>query len=192
MEKSPEEAFDLASEVLAQNPPDKVREAAEKVQKNAAKRFGYVMKWEISDAYEKGGLGPQELFNQVFPPETGAGSWRPLSSPEGAGEIAKIDSALQGKNKVAYLRANLFLESNQDAVLELGSDDGVKAWLNGKLVLEANEVRSLKPGENQVKVKLRMGENSLLLKVTQGEGEWQACARLRTAEGGQVPGLKNK
>jgi hypothetical protein len=41
--------------------------------------------------------------------------------------------------------------------LELGSDDGVKVWLNQKLVHAKNVARALRPGSDKVNVALNAG-----------------------------------
>jgi len=84
---------------------------------------------------------------------------------------------------VAYLRSKVRSGSNQEALLELGSDDGVVVWLNGEKVHEATPARSLQRAQDSVKVALKEGENVLLLKISQGGGDWEACARFRGLDG---------
>jgi hypothetical protein len=69
----------------------------------------------------------------------------------------------------------------------MGSDDGLKVWLNGRVVHANNAVRPCSPGQDKVKVKLKAGANDLLLKVTQGGGEWSACCRVRSPDGQPLP-----
>jgi hypothetical protein len=75
---------------------------------------------------------------------------------------------------------------DQEAMLEMGSDDGLKVWLNGKLIHAKNVVRPFNGKEDQVKINLKKGVNTLLLKITQGSGEWATGARLRSATGGEL------
>ena len=64
-------------------------------------------------------------------------------------------------------------------------------WVNGQQVLEVNAVRPVKPASDSAKVQLKAGWNTLLMKITQGAGQWGACARLRSADGaGPLAGLK--
>ncbi|OPZ96078.1 MAG: hypothetical protein BWY71_02032 [Planctomycetes bacterium ADurb.Bin412] len=37
---------------------------------------------------------------------------------------------------------------------------------------------------------LKQGWNTLLMKVTQGSGNWTACARFRALDGSKLEGLK--
>ena len=62
----------------------------------------------------------------------------------------------------------------RDVMFEIGSDDGVKAWLNDTLVHQNNILRGHVQADDRVKVKLVSGRNDVLLKITQGEGGWRA------------------
>ncbi len=100
------------------------------------------------------------------------------------------DPALAGENRVAYLRTRVWSPQEQKAQIELGSDDGVKVWLDGRLVHANNATRPAEPGQDKAEVTLKEGWNLLLVKLTQGGGEWALCARLRQADGSGLEGLK--
>ena len=70
-------------------------------------------------------------------------------------------------------------------MLEIGSDDGVKVWLNGELVHSNNVMRGVTTGEDKVKVNLKKQWNELLLKVTNGAGGWGASVRLTGLTGAE-------
>ena len=74
-------------------------------------------------------------------------------------------------------------------MLELGSDDGIKVWLNGQVVHANNATRPCTPNQDKAKVKLKQGENTLLIKITQGGGQWTTCCRLRAPDGKELPGV---
>jgi hypothetical protein len=135
-----------------------------------------------------------DLFEVAFPPEQEAAwaEWRTISAPAAGSQPAIVDlmGLLGGSERVAYLRTWIHSRETQRARLELGSDDGIKAWLNGAVV-HANKVdRGLAPGQDTVPVTLNEGWNMLLLKVTQGGGGWAACARLRDPDGGKLTGVR--
>ena len=90
---------------------------------------------------------------------------------------------------MAYLQTIVVSDSQQEATLELGSDDGIKVWLNGQVALANNVVRPCAPGQDKAGVTLKTGANTLLLKITQSGGDWAACARLRGADGRALPGV---
>ena len=72
----------------------------------------------------------------------------------------------------------------------LGSDDGVKAWLNGNLVHGNNVDRGLVVDQDMALVGLKKGTNELLLKVTQGGGGWAVAARIVAMDGLPIAGLR--
>jgi len=76
------------------------------------------------------------------------------------------------------LRAKIWSPRKRSATLELGSDDGVKVWLNGETVHANNALRGVTPGQDKVDVTLQRGSNELMLKVTNGGGDWGAIVRV--------------
>ena len=106
------------------------------------------------------------------------------------GFAVDLRAVLGGENRCAYLRATLISSGTFEAMLELGSDDGIKAWLGGKLVHANNASRGLKPGEDKVKITLRAGRNVLMLKINNGSTDWGACARLTGLDGKPITGLR--
>ena len=67
---------------------------------------------------------------------------------------------------VAYAFTKVSRPKAGKALLLVGSEDGVRVWLNGKLVLDKDGLRSLTPDEDQVEVDMNAGENALLVKVS--------------------------
>ena len=156
----------------------------------------YITAWMLSGPYTRKGKRGPKLFKISFPPEQPEAreqaKWRLV--PAGVNRdkpwMVDLKKIIGGDHRAAYLRTNIWSPKNQSAQLELGSDDGLKVWLNGKLVHERNRERGLKPGEDKVKIRLRKGWNRLLLKINQGKGDWAACARLRTRKGRKLSGLR--
>jgi len=58
--------------------------------------------------------------------------------------------------------------ASQDAILALGSDDGIKAWLNGKVIHVNNASRSFRADEDRIRTTLNAGKNTLMLQVING------------------------
>ena len=75
-------------------------------------------------------------------------------------------------------------------LVEIGSDDGVKAWLNGKVVHSNNVDRGEVTDQDTAPITLKQGTNELLLKITQGGGGWSACARIVGKDFKPIPGLE--
>ena len=121
----------------------------------------------------------------------GAGNfdeWERVERPYG---IVDLKAAVGGDQRVAYLRAQLTSPAAQEAQVELGSDDGVKVWLNGEVVHANNCLRGCIPGADLFRVTLTKGLNILLLKVNQGGGDWAACVRIVKPDGSYIEGLKS-
>ncbi len=111
---------------------------------------------------------------------TNLDKWEHLPGLNGLVNFAKL---LDGDHAAAYARSSIWSASEQKAILELGSDDGVKAWLNGTVVHANNAARGAAAGQDRVDVVLNPGWNQLLLKITQGGGGWGAIARLANTDG---------
>jgi hypothetical protein len=149
---------------------------------------GMIGKWMISGPYTRQGLNATKLFDVTFPPETGAGTWKPFSG----GNVKFSDIAgFGGNERVAYMKTRFFVPKAQKAKLLVGSDDGVKVFLNGKVVHSANVARAA-TNPDTVDVVLLEGWNSLMLKVTQGSGGWEAWAKVRSATGDKIDKMRVK
>ncbi len=83
------------------------------------------------------------------------------------GNIVKFN---YGGQAVIYLYRKLTVASASTNILSLGSDDGIKVWLNGQLVHNNPAMRAVSPGSDRVKLKLKKGANELLIKVNNGGG----------------------
>jgi len=187
--------FDLAAaaleKVAAAAVDGRIKKAADDAIRDINKYRDYILAWMLSGPYTQAGKNGPALFNIAFDPEKPDAkdvTWRSVSVTEGmAVDLRKI---LGGENRAAYLRATVTCPEELKAVLELGSDDGVKVWLNGELVHANNASRSLKPGEDKVQITLAAGKNALMLKVINGGTDWGACARIVSPDGKPIEGLK--
>lgn len=97
---------------------------------------------------------------------------------------------LSGEQRVAYLRTAVWSDAARDLVLELGSDDGIKAWWNGGVVVARNVARAVAPGQEKVTLAVKPGWNHLLLKITQNNQGWGAVARFTNPDGSPATGLR--
>lgn len=77
-----------------------------------------------------------------------------------------------------YAWAEIEVDQDQPALLGLGSDDGVKVWLNGEVLVEKWAQRPLRIDEDVLPLRLKKGRNQLLLKVQNIWGEWRFSCRL--------------
>ncbi len=154
-----------------------------------------ILDWEYAGPYFESGKGTGDLFKMVYSPEPegkGDVEWQPVTA-KAAGStpgVFDVNKFLNGSNRTVYVRATMQSATDQEAQLQIGSDDGVKAWLNGELVHAHSVARPVRQNEDKVDVALKEGTNTLLLKVVQGGGGWGWSARFRARDGGPLPGTE--
>lgn len=177
---------------LGENARKAVDEAVEFLNKFA----GYIGTWQYAGPYFQEGKEFKGVFETAFAPETpdAAGvEWKPLPFSDGANpwilDLAKID---KGANRCAYVRAWVWSEHKQDARLDTGCDDALKAWVNGESVCEKFGQRSTTPGDDKTPITLNEGWNLVMLKIVQSSGGWDFCGGVRARDGGELTGLKFK
>ncbi|GAB4372990.1 MAG: hypothetical protein Kow0042_16640 [Calditrichia bacterium] len=102
--------------------------------------------------------------------------WQPYKTETGRVEFAEIfgDSSFH----VAYAWAEIRLTARDTVLFGLGSDDGVKVWLNGQLVHQNWIGRALTEDDDLFPLVLRKGPNNLLIKVQNIRYDWGFCARV--------------
>jgi hypothetical protein len=188
-----ERAMVVLTEIADGSDSSTLRDQAREVLDRLEELGDYVMAWMMSGPYtEEGKRGP-DLFDIEFAPEQAddEAEWLPVpafSRPD-APHVVDLNRILGGDHRAAYLRSVITVPEAQQALLAVGSDDGIKVWLNGEVVHADNASRGLTPDEDKVDVDLRAGENVLMLKVTEGGGDWAATARLTRPDGARIPGM---
>jgi len=73
---------------------------------------------------------------------------------------------------VAYAYTEVESIHARDAVISLGSDDGIRVWLNGAVVHENETGRGYSPDADTATVKLKVGMNRILVKVDNYVAGW--------------------
>ena len=89
-----------------------------------------------------------------------------------------------------YRAHAVWCPQEQDAVLEMGCDDAIKAWVNGKLVYDEWTEHAAAPRQHRAEVHLKQGWNDVMLKVVDASGGWVAACRVRAPNGLAIDGLK--
>jgi len=79
---------------------------------------------------------------------------------------------------ITYAWAQIKMPEEKSGTLGIGSDDGVKVWLNGELVHENWTTRGVNVDEDRVSVNFQEGMNQLVIKVQNQGGPWGFCCRL--------------
>ena len=101
-------------------------------------------------------------------------AWKRVSSDAGLVHFGAHDYS------IAYAWTEFDSPSATDAWLGLGSDDGVKIWLNGQLVNDRWIRRMSRIDDDIVPLRLKKGKNQLLIKIQNATGDCSFIARLRT------------
>ncbi|MHC4947436.1 MAG: family 16 glycoside hydrolase [Planctomycetota bacterium] len=183
------------ADALAAHDGPATRERAGRALDRIERDDDFIVAWRVSGPWRATGAGPTDLFDLVFPPERPAPdepvTWAPLAvtSPDFPGRF-DLKAALGGDDRCAYVATTLWADGDRVVRLELGSDDGIKAWVNGAVVHANNALRGLTVGSDRGEVALRDGPNPLLLKVTQGGGDWSFTCRVRDPLGFHAEGVR--
>jgi HEAT repeat protein len=172
-----------------------IRPKAQEVLNQMEQYEGYILTWLSAGPYKEKGKESRAVFDAVLAPEqpdAGEVAWKSLTKGIGSWDV-NLEAEYGAQNHcAAFVRAQVWSPQEQDARLELGSDDAVKAWLNHKLAHANYASRGLSPRQDLVNVKLRQGWNDLVLKVVNHEGGWAFCCRVRRPDGRALEGLKTE
>ena len=139
--------------------------------------------WHVAGPFDNTG---QDKHDVVYPPELGvdldasyrgkggrAVQWRRIDVAADAPINLLIfeDDDANG-DAIAYLYREVISDREMAVAYNAGSDDGLKLWFNGELLIDADVYRGLDVTAHTVSLPLVEGRNTLLAKVTQGVGEW--------------------
>jgi hypothetical protein len=138
----------------------------------------------------KGKLKQDIMWRELAPapgdgPDFALLDFRELLPPEFAGKgIAATDKS------VAYIHRTITSSRRIELSMGLGSDDGCRVWLNGKLIHSMEVARGIDPDGDPLLLSLSRGVNHILIKVSNGGGGWGAHlhpARLTNLPQASVP-----
>jgi alpha-galactosidase len=120
----------------------------------------------------------KDAFAEVFPPET---EYAPAKAYEGGslrwtnrpgwhdGTVVLFE---QTDFCAMYLSRSISATNDTILALSLGSDDGIKVWFDGRLVLQHDISRGVQPGQEALELRVPRGEHRLLLKINNGQGDF--------------------
>ncbi len=187
---NPKLAGETAAKVLAQCKTPDIVKRAWAIRGKPTGSGPFIQDWLVCGPFTRPGAnGALALFDVAFDPEKPGAKVLWNSMPRS--EQVNLASFFPGQeNCVAYLKARLIAPADCEGALLLGSDDGVKAWLNGAVVHSNNTDRGDVPDQDMAPIQLKKGANELLLKITQGGGGWSAHARIVGTDGLPIAGLR--
>jgi len=152
--------------------------------------------WSTLDTWRELGIiesaDGRQAFTEEYGPEHGVDlaavcgpdehSWR--EAPEYVdGKVHLFGSA----TGAMYLYRTIEAPSARDMRVGLGSDDGLRVWVNGELVHDNPAARSVALDQDMVDLPLRKGRNELLLKVVNYGGGFGFAFRRVTEDTGGLP-----
>jgi hypothetical protein len=191
---NPAESKAALRRVMAATKNADVRTEASKALDAMDQFVGFITAWSYAGPYRIPGKECSELFGIPAGPEKQgeAVTWKALPAPADPSLFwqADLSNLTGGDHCLMYLKTRVFSPKEQRVRLEIGTDDGIKLWINGALVHANNAIRGLKPGEDRAEAALREGWNDFLLKITQHTLGCGACVRLRAADGSSIEGLR--
>jgi hypothetical protein len=108
--------------------------------------------------------------------------WRTVQA-DAAGYV-RLDSLVQ-PNEQALVYGLVYVLSPDDrrATVLLGSDDGIRVWVNDELAHTNPSYRGAEPDQDRFSVNLKKGWNKVQIKVLQGAGGWGYYFRLSDPKG---------
>ena len=163
---------------------------AESVLERAA---GYCTDWLITGPYFDDTLSAEELLQKPFGPELSGKEPKWSALPIDNDEtpwVFDLQTAVGGDKRCVYVVTEIWSEAGGPARLEIGSDDGVRAWVNDELVHDHFASRSHVAGEDKAPITLKAGWNPLMLKVVNISGGWAFSCAVRDPDGGSATGLR--
>ncbi len=163
---------------------DSTKQQAREILQSINKVKSFITDWEVSGPYVQKGKNYNALFDIRFAPEIdggGGATWRKMpagTDPAKPWYLDLLKALNGGEQRVAYLRTKLQWPAEQKVTLRIGSDDGVKVWVNGQLVHTNNVSRSFAPDQESATATFKKGENIILMKITQNNMPWGASLRI--------------
>ncbi len=110
-------------------------------------------------------------------------TWQKLTTNAADGYVDLLGPSEPSGYVCSYAYCILRSPIQRTARLLAGSDDGIKIWLNGQVVLAQNVFRSAKPGQNEAAVAFKPGDNPLLIKVSNDQGGFGFYLQLLDEQG---------
>ncbi len=152
----------------------------------------FITEWNLIGPFDAPDMS---YLQSVCPPEVGIDlnqtyegkdgiqvGWKKMTA-EPSGFMRLENRIVPSERGIVYGLVYVFSPDQRETLMLLGSDDGVRVWLNGELVHTNPAYRGATPDQDRVSVRLNKGWNKLLIKVLQGGGGWGYYVRFVNPEG---------
>lgn len=122
-----------------------------------------------------GETGPSIDAGQSITVGNESRTWTAYQSDDDAVYLDNVVS--QAPYVLAYAYCEVQSPEDRACTLAIGSNDGIRVWLNNEEVLSLPVERGLRPDDDLVPLLLHQGKNTLLLKVAETENIWGFTCR---------------
>ena len=154
---------------------------------------GFLRRWLVCGAFPAGkqGFATDYLLEHggeaaIVPaagltqqrPDGSIATWHEFASDHDIVDLHQACADRPAALGVGYAFTSIYRASAGNVLFRVGSDAGIKLWVNGSLVGTHDLTRKLGPDQDQFIVALRAGYNNVLLKVNQHEGKWRFIFRV--------------
>lgn len=155
----------------------------------------YIRSWYICGPFPNGTLDTECFENEgkIIPSEglvSGGLKWREYSGTDNSVDFNSpaVFGFNEKSNCFAYVQVRS--KENRKAVLLVGSDDGVRIWLNGEMILTNDIGRGLEKDQDKLNIALKEGANHLTFKVNNRSGGWNLAARITGVDGKDINNIR--
>jgi hypothetical protein len=168
---------------------------------NYAPQLGFFTRWQVCGVFDNTGMLGHD---KPYPPEAGIdlaahyegkggkpASWKPTQSPEQRAYVDLCEDFEDTENVAAYAACWVTMEGGpKQAEFRMGSNDSIKAFLNGKEIWNNKVQRTVSVDEDRVTVTLPAGTSSILVKIGQTGLNWGFYFRIMEPKTeNSLPGL---
>ena len=124
--------------------------------------------------------GPEQEFDltRTYAGKDGKTAQWELHRTDSLGYMDFVKLFSPNQLTVGYGLSYVYSPDDREVPVFIGSDDGVKMWVNDRLVHAHWIKRGPSPDQDTVMTRLKEGWNKILLKVEQGWGAWGFCCRI--------------
>ena len=186
----PVECKSVLTQIISDMSNEYIQENAQLVLNQIEIFDDYITEWRMSEPFM---ATDKSIFNTKYGPELAAyENWTIAPKLSDPNRYWYVDFAKIIKSMVAaiYMETEFWSDEEQTVRLEMGSNDGIKTWLNGQVVHVNDASRGVTAGEDVKEVTLQKGKNILLMKIVNEGGGWGGCARFRRLDGGHINNIR--
>lgn len=88
-------------------------------------------------------------------------------------DLRRTDERWRNDDSVAYVHTTITSTRKHSTEITMGTDDGVRVWLNGRLIHDLDVPRGMDPTQDRLRFDIEPGVNHLLLKIGNGAANWE-------------------